>query len=77
MSKITATADILKYMREHGYITAKIAYDRFGVERLASIIFNLRQRGYVIDSVMVTGTTRYDERVVYARYFLREEPNVK
>lgn len=75
--KITATSEVIRYMREHQYITAKIAYDRFGVERLASIIFNLRQRGYQIDSVMILGTNRYDERTAYARYFLRGEPNVK
>lgn len=75
MNKITATADIVNYMKEHDYITAKIAYDKFGVERLAGIIFNLRKRGYTIDTVEVTGLTRYGAVTQYARYFLRGSEN--
>ena len=69
--RLTQTSEILRYMKEHQYITSKIAYEYFGATRLAAIIFNLRKLGYIIDTVMVEGSTRYGSVTQYARYFYR------
>lgn len=54
MSQNEAQIDlILDYMRKHGSITPIIALNKFGCFRLGARIWDLRQRGYLINSALV------------------------
>lgn len=74
MSKTTQTGQILKYLKEHSEgLTSMQAFQMFGATRLAAIIFNLRQRGYNIETFDMESTNRYGEAVRYAKYIYRGE----
>lgn len=66
------TQEILKYLQEHGSITSMEAFHKFGVTRLAAIIFNLRERGHDIDTQMTREYDRYGNVCDFARYIYHE-----
>lgn len=70
MNKTTA---ILNHLKEHGSITSNEAWELYGATRLSAIIFNLRHRGYDIETVMTNMTDRYGYAVNYAKYVLHQE----
>lgn len=72
-AKKTQTSEVLRYMKQHKYITDEKAHEKFGVNRLGGIIFNLRKRGVQIDTVMVESANRYGTLVRYGRYYYRGE----
>lgn len=61
---------ILNHLREHGDITSKEAFNKYGCTRLAARIYDLRNKGYVISTVDETCKTRYGTYCRYARYVL-------
>lgn len=66
---------ILEHLRKYPWLTSKDAFELYGITRLAACIFDLRERGYYIETVMVETTTRFGEPCRYARYILKGEPN--
>ena len=62
--------EVLKHLQEQGSITSLEAIDKYGATRLASIIFNLRKRGYDISTNMEVTKDRYGNACQYARYRL-------
>ena len=62
--------EVLKYMITHKGITSFQAFERFGITRLADIIYKLRQDGYEIVTEMLTKKNRYGHAVTFARYSL-------
>ncbi len=66
--------EILKYLKENEDIgiTSKEAFEKFGITRLASVIYALRKK-YDIQTVMLSGKTRFGETCQYAKYFYRGE----
>ena len=58
---------ILDYCDRHGSITPADAYN-LGIMRLASRMYELKERGYTVTKVMEESTNRYGEPVRYARY---------
>lgn len=68
---------ILEHLRNFPYLTSKEAFEKYGITRLAACIFDLREKGYDIDTVMVETTTRFGESCKYARYVLKSEPTSK
>lgn len=64
MSKINKSEEVLKYLKKYGFIDSWKAIKLFNATRLSSIIYNLRVKGYDIESVWVEkeDTPRY---VVY------------
>lgn len=63
---------ILDYMRKHGSITNREAFQHIGITRLGSAIFNLRKHGYNITTLMIEGSTSEGIRYYYGRYILKE-----
>lgn len=61
---------ILEHMIVHGSITPLEALENIGCFRLGARIFELRKRGYIIDTEK---ERKYGKR--YARYVLKEIPN--
>lgn len=72
-SKPTQNERILKYMRDFGSITQIEAIKDLGVIRLPSRIFDLRRKGYLINSEFIQITNRYGEKGRVKRYKLEEE----
>jgi hypothetical protein len=69
--KLDQKGEVLKYLQEHTKgITAQMAWQRFGIQRLAHIIYELRNEGYSIATVKKAGRTRYGANVTYAVYML-------
>lgn len=66
----TQRSEVLRFMQTHKGITSIQAFERFGVTRLADIIFRLRQDGYEIETEQLTTKNRYGHVVNYARYSL-------
>lgn len=69
---MTLRSRVLSYMKEcpdHS-ITSMEAISNFGATRLASIIFDLRERGYNIISIPEESFNRYGESARYVRYRL-------
>lgn len=59
---------ILRYMQETGSITPWEAMREFGCMRLGARIWDLKKRGFEIQTEMVTDQNRYGKRVSFARY---------
>ena len=56
---------VLKYMKAFDSITPKVAYEGFGIMRLASRICELRQQGYKIRSEKVYNKRTGRSHAVY------------
>lgn len=70
-TKRTKTQDILDYLKTHEYITSMDAIQKFRATRLSSHIFELRKRGYTINTVIVEDKDAlYGNTVQFARYYL-------
>ena len=63
---------VLQWLEANASISSMEAIQNFGATRLSAIIFNLRKRGYNIETVMVDGRDRFGNQMRYARYYLRE-----
>ena len=71
---MTQTEAVLDILKSGDSISSLEAFQEFGITRLSSIIFNLRQRGYVITSDNIKTTNRFGGTVVFSRYKLESEP---
>lgn len=65
---INQTTEILRHLKKFKSITQKQATDLYGATRLSAIIYNFRKRGYLIDTVMLDGVTRYGTPCQYGKY---------
>lgn len=72
-SRPTQCDRVLCFMVEHGHITTLEAMLQLGVARLASRIFELKQRGYLIDKKRVQHKNRYGEKVYFDSYFIHDD----
>ena len=71
---MTKTQAVLDWLKTHASISSMEAINNFGATRLGAIIFNLRKRGYNIETVMVDGRDRFGNKMTFARYYLRDSP---
>lgn len=71
---MTKTKAVLDWLRTHDSISSMEAIENFGATRLAAIIFDLRERGYDIETVRCEGTDRFGNQMRFARYYLRDSP---
>ena len=71
---MTKTQAVLEWLQTNASISSMEAIQNFGATRLSAIIFNLRKRGYNIETVMVDGRDRFGNQMRFARYYLRDSP---
>ena len=64
---------ILEHLKTHGSIDLYQAAELFGCFRLSARIFDLKEAGHKIDSVMIDGINRFGARTHFARYTLKKE----
>ena len=75
MSSMTKTKAVLQWLQTGTGISSMEAIKQFGATRLSAIIFNLRKRGYNIETVTCEGTDRFGNKMQFARYYLRDSPS--
>lgn len=73
MGKMTQTGRILRHLNDYGSITPLEALEQYGIMRLGARIWDLKQLGYDIETIMERAINKYGETVHYARYLLRKE----
>lgn len=71
---MTKTQAILDWLKTHTSISSMEAIQSFGATRLSAIIFNLRKKGYNIETVTCEGRDRFGNPMRFARYYLRDSP---
>ena len=72
MEKTSQEKEVLDYLRKIGSITSWEAIVEFGATRLSAIIYNLRKKGYNIETNDVIVKNRYGNATVIAKYVLKE-----
>jgi len=63
----------LAYLKAGHHITSQEAFEIFGATRLSAIIFDLRDKGYNIQSIEREGMTRFGKKTRYFEYYLAEK----
>ena len=74
MSSMNKTKAVLQWLQTGAGISSMEAIKQFGATRLSAIIFNLKKRGYNIETVMCDGRDRFGNPMRFARYYLRDSP---
>lgn len=72
--KFSQRDDIIRHLTTEGSITAWEAIKEYGSTRLSAIIYELRKKGWNIESEMVTSKNRYGNTVQFARYHFKSKP---
>ena len=67
---MTQCEKVVEYMIRFGSISTMQAFFDLGITRLASRVYELKQRGYVINSETRTRKNRYGETTHYSVYSL-------
>ena len=52
---MTQADRIINHLQARGSITSTVAFGLYGISRISAVIYNLRHRGYNIQSVMKMG----------------------
>lgn len=61
---------VLDHLESLGSITSWEAIQEYGATRLSSIIYNLRKKGYKINTETIKFTDRYGRTAMCAKYVL-------
>lgn len=69
--KMNKTQKVLEHLQNKGTITSLEAIEHYGATRLSAIIYNLRKRGYNIQTVDVPFVDRFGTQSVYGKYILQ------
>lgn len=72
MDTISQCNLVLKHLTKHRTITTHEAYELYGITRLPSRIFDLREMGYKIGMVWEHGVNRYGHPVKWGKYYLEK-----
>lgn len=71
MRKWNKTQLVIRHLKQKGSITSWDAIRLYGATRLSAIIFNLRDRGYLIDSIWLDGKDRFGNPGRYVKYIFK------
>lgn len=64
---------VLNYIKENGSITSLEAFMELGCTRLSAEVYRLRNDGYDFDRTFVTRKNRWNEKVSFVKYTLKED----
>lgn len=73
-TKLSQRDDIIRHLMTEGSITAWEAIKEYGSTRLSAIVYELRKKGWVIESEPVTAKNRYGNPVTFVRYRFKYQP---
>lgn len=68
--KTSKRQQVLNHLRKHGSIDSWTAIELYGATRLSAIIFNLREKGFKIDSIGCSALDRNSNVSNYTTYKL-------
>lgn len=68
----TQCTEILEHLRKHGSISQAEAMQEYGIGRLASRVWDLRNQGYEIVTTIKYGINRYGNKIHFGEYVLKE-----
>lgn len=69
---MTKTDAVLQWLKTHASISSMEAIENFGATRLSAIIFQLRRKGYKIETVWDVTTDRFGNRCRFGRYYMKD-----
>ena len=67
---------LIRFLKKNGSITSLQAINELGNTRLAATVFQLRDKGYNIETKGMMALNRYGDKVKVAMYVLKEEENL-
>lgn len=67
---MTQNEMVLDYMEQNGSITSMQAFESLGITRLSGRIYELREKGHIIENIRRETTNRFGKRVHYDEYKL-------
>jgi hypothetical protein len=67
------TQAVFSHLKAGKTLTSKEAFQLYGCTRLSAKVFNLRKKGYDIETIMCEGTNRYGETCRYGKYIYKGE----
>lgn len=68
--KLNKTQLVLEHLQQYGCITSLEAIEKYGATRLSAIIYNLRKRGYDIDTIDIDFVDRFGTKSTFGKYVL-------
>ncbi len=66
--KTTKTQKVLEYLQQNNTMTTMEAFELFGASRLPAIIYQLRKKGYNIETKMINSIDRFGNPCSYGLY---------
>ncbi len=66
--KTTKTQKVLEYLQQNNTMTTMEAFELFGASRLPAIIYQLRKKGYNIETKMINSFDRFGNPCPYGLY---------
>jgi hypothetical protein len=70
--KLTQKEKVLRHLQEVGALTPVQAFFDYSIMRLATRIFELKEDGYNIETIMLKSQNKFGEPVRYAQYKLNK-----
>tara|TARA_R110000803_G_scaffold210829_1_gene284064 strand:+ start:8179 stop:8391 length:213 start_codon:yes stop_codon:yes gene_type:complete len=66
-------SDVLEYMQTKGSITSMDAIEMFGATRMSAIIYDIKKKGYNVESPLIPVKNRYGKTVYVSSYSLEKK----
>ena len=63
-----ATKAVYEYLKAGNSLTTKDAVEIFGTVKLPDIVYRLKDKGVIIQTIMIEGKTRFGDTCRYAKY---------
>lgn len=71
VTKANKTTKVLEHLKQYGSITSLEAIEKYSATRLSAIIYNLRKKGYDIETKDIDFTDRFGTKSHYGKYVLK------
>ena len=72
-TKATKTTKVLEHLKKYGHITSLEAISLYSATRLSAIIYNLRKKGYDIETKDIDFIDRFGTKSHYGKYVLKRD----
>lgn len=63
---------VVEYLNQFGSITSRDAFVDLGITRLSAVVFDLKKKGYAVDTKFESSKNRWGDMTSYARYSLKK-----
>lgn len=71
VTKANKTTKVLEHLKQYGSITSLEAIEKYSAIRLSAIIYNLRKKGYDIETKDIDFTDRFGTKSHCGKYVLK------